>query len=92
MGLYSWLRISAKDDGDWLAVNDRSRRHLATAREAGLKGTLYLGASGLIGNVTKPEELAALKKRIVRANGDGTVTALLPKGRLIVYTLVRFGK
>ena len=101
MGLYSWLRISPKDDGDWLAVNDRSRRqvlaemktlldngitspaliwtadvvyddaqfrrHLATAREAGLKGTLYLGASGLIGNATSPEELAALKKRIAKA-------------------------
>ena len=53
-----WLRDCVDDDANL-------RRHLDTAREAGLKGSLYLASSGTIGNPTKPDELAALKKRIV---------------------------
>ena len=53
-----WLR-EVLDDGK------RFREHLEVAREAGLKGTLYLAASGTIGNPTKPDELEALKRRIV---------------------------
>ena len=42
------------------------RRHLDVAREAGLKGTLYLGSSDDIGNPTSPEKLAKLKEDVNR--------------------------
>jgi len=53
-----WVRDALDDDA-------RFRAHLEVAREAGLKGTLYLAASGTIGNPTGPDELKALKRRIV---------------------------
>jgi hypothetical protein len=40
------------------------RLHLDVAREAGLKGTLYLGESDNIGNSTDPKELEKLKGNI----------------------------
>ena len=40
------------------------RRHLEVAREAGLKGTLYLGESDNIGNSTDPKDLEKLKSNI----------------------------
>ena len=43
------------------------RAHLAVAREAGFKGALHLGSSGLIGNDTNAVQLAAMKERLVRA-------------------------
>lgn len=57
-----WLREVLDDDA-------RFREHLAVAREAGLRGTLYLAASGTIGNPTQPDELEALKRRIAHAKG-----------------------
>lgn len=43
------------------------RAHLAVAREAGFKGALHLGSSGLVGNDTNAVQLAAMKERLVRA-------------------------
>lgn len=43
------------------------RAHLAVAREAGFKGALHLGSSGLVGNDTNAVQLAAMKARLVRA-------------------------
>ena len=55
-----WGRRSVYDDGEF-------RRHLDVAREAGLKGALYLGSSDLIGNPTEQQQLNELKGRIARA-------------------------
>ena len=52
---------------DIVYADDEFRKYLGVAREAGFTGTLVLGASGLIGNPTKPDELAALQRRIVHA-------------------------
>jgi hypothetical protein len=52
-----WMR-------DCIDVDDWFREHLGIVREAGLKGTLYLAASGTIGNPTGSAELEALKKRV----------------------------
>ena len=43
------------------------RARLSIAREAGFKGALHLGASGLIGNDTNAVQLAAMQERLVRA-------------------------
>lgn len=44
------------------------RRHLALVRKAGFPGrVLHLGASGLVGNDTAPEKLAAKQRELVRA-------------------------
>jgi hypothetical protein len=55
--------------GNRVVFNDsRFREYLALAREAGFPGkTLYLGASGHIGNDTDPARLAAKQVQLVQA-------------------------
>jgi hypothetical protein len=55
--------------GNRVVFNDsRFREYLALAREAGFPGkTLYLGASGHIGNDTDPARLAAKRAQLVQA-------------------------
>lgn len=54
------------------------RAHLAVAREAGFKGALHLGSSGLVGNDTNAVQLAAMKERLVRAMATASEYGFAP--------------
>lgn len=72
-----WSRRSVYDDA-------RFRRHLDVARESGMRGTLYLGSSDLIGNPTAPEAIDSLKQRIAHAK---SVAAEYGFGEIYFYGL-----